>query len=178
MSTHPGVRENVVVAREDVPGEKRLVAYVVPVAEEPAVSELRSFLRDKLPDYMVPSAFVMLDELPLNANGKVNRKVLPEPETTGGTIGYVPPRTPTEQIVAGIWSEVLKLEQVGVEDNFFDLGGHSLLAAQVVSRVRTACKVELPLRALFEAGTVAALAQIIEAEAQGRAGVVATAGER
>ena len=163
-----GVRQAVVLMREDTPGDKRLVAYVVPETEEFSITELRRHLHAELPDYMVPSAFVLLDELPLNANGKVNRKALPEPESTGGTIGYVPPRTATEQIVADIWSEVLKLEQVGVEDNFFELGGHSLLAAQVVSRVRTACKVELPLRALFEAGTVAALAQIIEAEAQGK----------
>ena len=162
-----GVRQAVVLLREDTPGDKRLVAYLVPEVEESfSTTELRRQLQTALPDYMVPSAFVLLSELPLNANGKVNRKALPVPESTGATSGYVAPRTSTEQIVADIWAEVLKVEQVGVEDNFFDLGGHSLLAAQVVSRLRTACKVELKLRALFEAGTVAALAEVIEAETQ------------
>ncbi len=162
-----GVRQAVVLLREDTAGDKRLVAYLVPEVEESfSTAELRRQLQTALPDYMVPSTFVMLDELPLNANGKINRKALPVPESTGATSGYVAPRTPTEQIVADIWAEVLKVEQVGVEDNFFDLGGHSLLAAQLISRLRTACKVELQLRALFEAGTVAALAELIEKEAQ------------
>ncbi|HET6976572.1 MAG TPA: amino acid adenylation domain-containing protein [Pyrinomonadaceae bacterium] len=161
-----GVRQAIVLMREDTPGDKRLVAYVVPETEEFSIAELRRQLHTELPDYMVPAAFVLLEELPLNPNGKVNRKELPVPESSGSATSYVPPRTPTEQIVADIWSEVLKIKQVGVEDNFFELGGHSLLAAQVISRVRTACKVEVPLRALFEAGTVAALSQVIEEEAQ------------
>ena len=163
-----GVRHAVVQLREDTAGDKRLVAYVVPEAEvsETLIDELRRGLQSGLPDYMVPSAFVWLEELPLDANGKVNRKALPAPESTGTSIGYVAPRTATEQLVAEIWAEVLKVQEVGVEDNFFSLGGHSLLAAQVISRLRTACQVELPLRAMFEAGTVAALAELIEDETQ------------
>jgi amino acid adenylation domain-containing protein len=164
-----GVGQAAVLLREETPGDKRLVAYVVPETETPAfsVAELRSHSQKQLPDYMVPSAFVLLSELPFNPNGKVNRDALPVPPDSSTAIdAYVAPRTATEKILAGIWCEVLKLERVGVEDNFFDLGGHSLLAAQVMSRVRAACNVELPLRALFEAGTVAVLAQNVAEASQ------------
>ena len=154
---HGGVREAVVTAREDGPGGRRLVAYVVPAAgEEVGAAELREHLRERLPEHMVPGAFVTLERLPLNANGKVDRRALPAPEHGAGT-EYVAPRTLTEEVLSGIWAEVLGVERVGAEDNFFERGGHSLLATQVVARVRQAFGIELPLRTLFEAPTVAAL---------------------
>jgi amino acid adenylation domain-containing protein len=163
-----GVDDCAVVAREDRPGEKRLVAYVVPEAgTEPSAAELREHLRGSLPDYMVPAAFVMLDSLPLTPNGKLDRGALPAPEYASDADRYVEPRTATEEVVAGIWAAVLELEAVGIEDDFFALGGHSLLATRVVSRVREAFGVELPLRALFEAPTVAGLAQRVEALRRG-----------
>ena len=137
------------------------MAYVVPHKEQACTtSDLRSFLKKKLPDYMVPSAFVLLDTLPLTANGKIDRKVLPAPDQSRPELeqSFVAPRTPVEEVMAGIWGEVLKVERVGIHDNFFDLGGHSLLATQVVSRIRAALQVEIPLRSLFESPTVAGLA--------------------
>jgi acyl carrier protein len=150
-----------VVVREDVPGEKRLVAYVVGAAETDA---LREHLRGSLPDYMVPGAFVRLESLPLTPNGKLDRKALPAPEYESDAERYVAPRTPEEELLAGIWAEVLRLERerVGVRDNFFELGGHSLLATRVVSSIRSVFSVELPLRALFEGPTIAALAERVE----------------
>ncbi|HEU0079849.1 MAG TPA: condensation domain-containing protein, partial [Longimicrobiaceae bacterium] len=161
LAEHPEVREAVVLAREDVPGDRRLVAYVVGAVDADA---LRSHMRQGLPEYMVPSAFVVLDRLPLTANGKVDRKALPAPELASAEDGYVAPRTPVEEVLAGIWAEVLRLERVGVHDSFFDLGGHSLLATRVVSRVRAVFATELPLRALFEGPTVAELARAVEGE--------------
>ncbi|HEX7241408.1 MAG TPA: amino acid adenylation domain-containing protein, partial [Longimicrobiaceae bacterium] len=158
LREQPGVREAVVVAREDRPGEKRLVAYVVGAAPDPAA------LRARVPEHMVPSSFVVLESLPVTPNGKVDRAALPTPDPAGARRGaYVAPRTPAEERMAGIWAEVLGLEQVGVEDNFFELGGHSLLATQVISRVREAFRTELPLRGLFEAPTVAELSRRVEA---------------
>jgi len=162
LRQQPQVREAVVMAREDAPGDKRLVAYVVAEGGGAELTErLRGELKARLPDYMVPSAFVVLEALPLTPNGKVDRKALPAPDYVAAT--YIAPRTPTEEILAGIWAEVLKLERVGVEDNFFELGGHSLLATQVVSRVRQVCGVELPLREVFAGPTVAQLAVRLEA---------------
>ena len=163
LAQHPAVREAVVIAREDRPGDKRLVGYVVP-HQAPTVGELRRFLKEQLPDYMVPSAFVMLEALPLTPNGKIDRRALPAPDSTGieSESIFVASRTPVEAALVGIWAEVLKLERVGIQDNFFDLGGHSLLATQVISRVRDAWGVEVPLRHLFEAPTVAGLAELIE----------------
>ncbi|MBI4524347.1 MAG: amino acid adenylation domain-containing protein [Deltaproteobacteria bacterium] len=161
LSQHPAVRETVVIAREDDPGEKHLVAYVVSNrGSTPLINDLRRFLRQKLPDHMVPSAFVFLDDLPLTPNGKVDRRALPEPDQGRPKLEetYVAPRTPVEEGLAGIWAEVLGLKQVGIHDNFFDLGGHSLKATQVMSRVRATLQVDLPLRTLFEAPTVAGLA--------------------
>ncbi|HEV3052756.1 MAG TPA: amino acid adenylation domain-containing protein, partial [Longimicrobium sp.] len=159
LAEHPDVRESVVVAREDQPGDRRLVAYVVGAADTDA---LRAYLRHSLPDYMVPSAFVVLDRLPLTPNGKLDRKALPAPEYAADADRYVAPRTPTEEVLAGIWAETLRLERVGVEESFFDLGGHSLLATRVISRVREVLGVEVPLRALFEGPTVAELAGRVE----------------
>jgi FkbH-like protein len=167
LGKHAGVREAVVIAREDVPGDKRLAAYVV--AEEgqaPTTRELRLHLKESLPEYMIPSAFVMLAALPLTPNGKVNRRALPVPpsaQTDSGEDSGAP-RTLTEELLAGIWMSLLKLEQVGIHDNFFELGGHSLLATQLLSRVREAFKVELPLRRIFETPTVAGVAAGIEAQ--------------
>jgi acyl carrier protein len=159
LRRHPAVSECAVVVREDIAGEKRLVAYVVGAVETDA---LREHLRGSLPDYMVPGAFVRLESLPLTPNGKLDRKALPAPEYEADTERYVAPRTPVEEVVAGIWAEVLRLERVGVHDNFFDLGGHSLLATRMASRIRAAFSVELPLRALFEGPTVAELAARVE----------------
>ncbi|HET6976571.1 MAG TPA: amino acid adenylation domain-containing protein [Pyrinomonadaceae bacterium] len=169
LSGHPGVRENVVVVRQDVPGEKRLVAYLVATEEQsPALAELRSFLREKLPEYMVPAAFVSMNALPLTANGKVDRQLLPEPAfNEREERDEEQPRTLVEEILAGVWAEVLGLDQAGLEENFFELGGHSLLAVQVASRVRTTMSFELPLRWVFEAPTVRTLAERIEAAQQG-----------
>ena len=166
ISQHATVREVVVTVREDVPGDKRLVAYLVAAQEQsaPSTGELRSYLKEKLPEYMVPGVFVMLDALPLTPNGKVNRRALPAPDEARPELEqqYVTPRNAVEEVMAGIWAEVLKVEEVGIHDNFFDLGGHSLLATQVVSRVRTALQVELPLRALFEEPTVVGLAKRVD----------------
>ncbi|HSG40923.1 MAG TPA: amino acid adenylation domain-containing protein, partial [Thermoanaerobaculia bacterium] len=166
LGRQPGVHEAVVIAR-DAPGiGRRLVAYVVGDA---ALESLRDALKSLLPAYMVPAAFVKLEALPLTPNGKVDRKALPEPEAERAAEGFVEPRTPTEEILAGIWCGVLGLERMGVQQDFFDLGGHSLIATQVVSRVRDAFGVELPLRWLFETPTVAGLAAAIDrAGAAGR----------
>jgi amino acid adenylation domain-containing protein len=161
LCEHACVREAAVVLRE-AGDEKRLVAYVAGrEVAPPAAAELREWLAERLPEYMVPSAFVALERLPLMPGGKVDRKALPAPERPETGAAYVAPRTPAEEVVAGIWAEVLGIERVGVDDNFFDLGGHSLLATQVVTRVREALAVELPLRALFGAPTVAGLSRVI-----------------
>jgi acyl carrier protein len=126
------------------------------------IPQLRSYLQEKLPDYMVPAAFVVLDALPLTPNNKVNRLALPAPERTGLEKEHVAPRTPTEDTLAAIWAEVLHLESVGIHDNFFELGGHSLLATRVISRLCEAFRVELPLRDFFQGPTVADLAESVE----------------
>jgi len=164
LASHPSVRDAVVVAREDTPGDKRLVAYLVARngdALEP--SAVRTFLMERLPDHMLPSATVVLPALPLSPNGKVDRKALPKPEGAQNAAGFVAPRTPTEARVAELWAALLKVPRVGAEDDFFELGGDSLLATQLASRLRTALGVEVPLRALMEARTVAALAAEVDA---------------
>ncbi|HST58901.1 MAG TPA: amino acid adenylation domain-containing protein, partial [Longimicrobium sp.] len=155
----PGVREAAVVVREDTAGDRRLVAYV---AGEVAADELREHVRGRLPEHMVPAAFMVLEALPLTANGKLDRKALPAPEYASSADRYVAPRTPVEEVLAGIWAEVLRRERVGVEESFFELGGHSLMATRVVSRIRQVFGVELPLRALFEGPTVGELAGRVE----------------
>ncbi|MBO0784029.1 MAG: amino acid adenylation domain-containing protein, partial [Ktedonobacteraceae bacterium] len=162
---HEGVREAVVIAREERGGEKSLVAYLVGASGgELVASELKGYLREKLPDYMVPAAFVILDKLPQTQNGKLDRKALPMPEDDWGESedGYAAPRTPVEEIVAGIFEEVLRRERVGRYDNFFDVGGHSLLATQVASRMRSTFGVEVGVKSIFEEPTVAGLARRIE----------------
>ncbi|NOK14931.1 non-ribosomal peptide synthetase, partial [Corallococcus exercitus] len=163
----PAVKDAVVLAREDAPGDKRLVAYVVGEALD--VSALRAYLKQHLPEYMVPAAFVSLEALPLTSNGKVDRKALPVPDVglLRASHAYEAPSSPLEEKLAALWSEVLRVPTVGRTDNFFELGGHSLLATQLVARVRAALDVELPLRALFEAPTIAALAEKLQRTATG-----------
>ena len=169
---HPGVRQALVMAREDVPGDRRLVAYL---AGEEGIdtAALREALRERLPGYMVPAAFVVLGAFPLNRNDKVDRRALPVPEYGSGAPEHATPRTPTEEVLAGIFAEVLRAERVGTRDDFFDLGGHSLLATQAVSRIRRVLGVELPLRALFDAPTVAELAERVDAGSRAAAPPVA-----
>jgi amino acid adenylation domain-containing protein len=159
----PAVAEAVVVAREDVPGDRRLVGYVVPAAGAavPAEAELRGWLRERLPEHMVPTAFMALEAFPLTPSGKTDRRALPAPEYRESGAGYVAPRGEMEEGLVKIWEEVLRRSPVGVHDNFFDLGGHSLLVMQVVARVRTTFGVELPIPALFEQPTVAGLAALL-----------------
>ncbi|NVJ19568.1 condensation domain-containing protein, partial [Myxococcus sp. AM010] len=160
LAQHGGVNEAVVVAREDGNEGKRLVAYVT--AQEGALLDagaLRSHVKQRLPEYMVPSAYVVLEALPLTPNGKVDRKALPAPDAQGPkTAHFEAPRTATEQKLASIFTEVLNVERVSVDEDFFELGGHSLLATQLVSRVRESFQVELPLRDVFESPTVEKLA--------------------
>lgn len=167
MHQHPTVREVVVLAREDRPGDKRLVAYVVSESTARDASILRSFAAETLPDYMVPAVVIFLDSLPLTPNGKIDRKALPMPEDSDPSPCGDAPRTAVEEIVAGIWAEILGVKHVGIHDNFFELGGHSLLATQVVSRIRTSFQIDLPLRNLFEAPTVEALSAVIEQACSG-----------
>jgi amino acid adenylation domain-containing protein len=159
-----GVRQALVLVREDTPGDKRLLAYVAVEPDSPSATaaQLREHLSKQLPDYMVPSAIIVLDDLPLTPTGKIDRKALPAPEYNGEISGIAKARTPVEEILVGIWSDVLKTEHVGINDSFFDLGGHSLLATQLISRARSAFGVELPFRALFESPTVAGFAKRVE----------------
>jgi amino acid adenylation domain-containing protein len=163
LANFPGVRECVAMVREDHPGDRRLVAYLVTENGAPRARELRSFLAQRLPEYMVPSDFVTLDRLPLSPAGKVDRRALPSPDPTRreDEIEYVPPRTPVEETLAAIWSQVLGTEKVGVGDDFFALGGHSLSAARVLARVRDLLRVELPLSAVFERRTIERIAELI-----------------
>jgi amino acid adenylation domain-containing protein len=159
LNQHPDIKEAVVIVREDSPNDKRLVAYIVPVTltKGEDIKEMRGLLRQKLPNYMIPAVFVVLDRLPLTPNGKIDRRALPIPVVSNNSQTTIAATTPQEQILVTIWQEVLKLETVGIEDNFFELGGHSLLATQVISRIRDIFTIELPLRSLFESPTIAAL---------------------
>jgi acyl-coenzyme A synthetase/AMP-(fatty) acid ligase/acyl carrier protein len=163
----PGVRDAVVLCREDTPGEKQLVAYVVPAAGETlSRDDVRAALRERLPEYMCPSFVVPLDAMPLNRNGKIDRAALPAPDTGAAATGdHVAPRTGTERTLATIWADVLRIDRVGVHDNFFyDLGGHSLVATRVVGRVRERFGVDLPLAAIFDHPTIAELAGLLDQE--------------
>ena len=173
LREHEAVRQAVVIARQDQTGDRRLVAYVVPEQEnensdngsrsaELRISELRAHLLGKLPEYMVPSAYVQLEELPLNHNGKVDRKNLPQPDTYTPEQEYVGPRSATEETLCRLWQEVLGRERVGIHDNFFKIGGHSLLAARVAARMRESFQLDIALRRMFEAPTIAQLAHVID----------------
>ncbi|OYD97753.1 non-ribosomal peptide synthetase [Nostoc sp. 'Peltigera membranacea cyanobiont' 210A] len=170
LNQHPAVRETVVIVGEDVPDDKYLVAYVVLNQEQIAMQEvqgfaslLRQFLKEKLPEYMVPSAYVILESLPLTHNGKVDRRALPMPDTISfNNQDYVAPRSQVEKLLAQIWAKVLGKEQVGIHDNFFELGGHSLLATQLTSRIRDTFQIDLPVRNLFEAPTVEQLSRYVD----------------
>jgi len=161
LAAHPSVRDALVMAREDQPGDRRLVAYVVP---EPGTAAgehvLRDALRERVPEYMVPSAFVFLPELPAGTTGKVDRRQLPAPEYASAE--YVPPRTEAEETLAAIWADVLGVEQVGAPDHFFERGGHSLLIMRLIGQVRSAFGVELSIRTVFAMPTLEAMANEVE----------------
>jgi amino acid adenylation domain-containing protein len=162
LGQHPAIQEAVVLVREDHPGEKRLVAYVVTSANS-HVSEFRSYLKSKLPDYMMPAAFVMLDSLPLTVNGKVDRRALPLPEIARPDlqVTYIAPTTEVEQTMTTVWQEVLQVEKVGINDNFFDLGGHSLLMVKVQNKLQELLSQELSILELFQYPTINSLANYL-----------------
>ena len=174
LDGHPDVRQSVVLIDEGETGEKRLVAYVVAeTGREPAYDDLRRHVSESVPSYAVPSTIVRLDELPLTANGKLDRKALPRPALlrTDLRARYVAPSTPTEEAVAAIWTDLLGIDKVGAEDDFFELGGHSLLAVKMLARVHDMLGVEVFLTAVFEHPTLAAFANVIAAR------MIADAGE-
>ena len=165
LGQHPQLREVVLSIYEPVPGDKRLVAYLVAHGDAaPALSELQDFLKPQLPEFMIPSAFVFLDELPLTPNGKLDRNALPMPDMNRQEldVDFIAPRSQVEKELAEIWRDVLRINRVGIHDNFFDLGGQSLLATQVITRVSGQLSVEIPLAMLFEMPTIADLAKLIE----------------
>ncbi|MEH2022777.1 non-ribosomal peptide synthetase [Nostoc sp.] len=165
LSEHPAVRETVVIADEDIPDNKYLVAYIVLNVVEISnlASLLRKFLKEKLPEYMVPTAYVILESIPLTPNGKVDRRALPRPDrVTFDRYDYVAPRSQVEELLQEIWAKLLVKEQVGVHDNFFELGGHSLLATQLISRIRDTFQIDVTVRNFFEAPTIEQLAKCID----------------
>lgn len=164
LSQHPDVLQTVVIVREDCPGNQRLLAYFVPKGKQaPSTQKLHRFLKKKLPDYMIPSAFVMLKALPITPNGKVDRHALPAPDRARPELekSFVAPRTSTEEVLAAIWAEVLGLKQVGIHDNFFELGGHSLQAIQLVSKISVAINLNFSVKLLFLHPTIAELADVL-----------------
>jgi acyl carrier protein len=164
LARYPNVEEAIVLVREDTPDNQLLVAYVVPELDPaPTTNELRLFLEQKLPQYMIPAAFVTLEGMPLTMSGKIDRRALPIPDMTrtDSEASYVAPRTSTEEMMANIWTQVLDIEQISVHDNFFELGGHSLLATQVISDVRDTFSIDLPMLDFFRAPTVAGLSQSV-----------------
>jgi acyl carrier protein len=164
LERRPGIRAAAVIDHQDARGETRLVAYVDASAPAPSAADLRAFISDHVPNYMIPTAYVMVDELPLTPNGKVDRDALPAPDwdTAGAADEFVAPRTETERRIAEIWGRVLSVAEIGIGDNFFALGGHSLLAMQVMSRLRDEFGLVLTLRAIFDAPTVMELALVVE----------------
>jgi amino acid adenylation domain-containing protein len=167
LAKHPSVQAAVVMVREDNPGDKRLVAFVVPSGPSVSAALLKDVARQKLPEYMIPSAFVELPALPLSPNGKINRRLLPAPDWSNDSAEIVRPRNELESTLAKIWQDVLGIPNAGVRDNFFDLGGHSIMAARVLNEVKRATGKELPFSALFRGATVESLARLIEQESEG-----------
>ncbi|MBI3415937.1 MAG: amino acid adenylation domain-containing protein, partial [Verrucomicrobia bacterium] len=168
LGRNPALQQTIVTAHADKSGDKKLVAYyVVAQGKKTSAEELRNYLKEQLPDYMVPAVLIPLEALPLTPNGKIDRRALPDPETTPAAKEkvYVAPTNPTEEKLAAIWREVLKVERVGIQDDFFELGGHSLLATQVIVRIRSAFEIQLPLRVIFESPTLVKLSAVIS-EAQ------------
>jgi amino acid adenylation domain-containing protein len=164
LRQHPAVNECVVIARQDNSGVSGLVGYVVPVNPgSPSAKMLQYHLLQQLPEYMVPAAFVLLEKLPVTPNGKIDRRALPDPETTASSVAYVAPRTATEHIVAEIWRDVLQARHVGLHHNFFELGGHSLRASQVIARLNDALGIEVSMKQFFHAPTVASLGAVVDA---------------
>ncbi len=173
LRQHHQVQAVVVITREDQPGNKRLVAYIVPKTEQPSVGELRDFLKQKLPDYMLPSAFVILDSLPLLPNGKVNPQALLKIDIQPNVeAAYIAPQNETEGMIAAVWLELLQVEKVGVHDNFFELGGHSLLLVQVHQKLREIFAQELSIIDLFKYPTISYLAEYLSQEAKEKSAVV------
>jgi acyl carrier protein len=169
LCQHPAVTEAVALAREDAPGDKRLVAYVIPAPSfTPTVSELRQYLKEQLPDYMIPSAVILLEQFPRTPNGKLDRTSLPSPDRARPRLdeGFVLPSSPVEKTIAGIWAEMLGFDQIGTQDNFFDLGGHSLLAVKIQSRLSKELQRQIPLLKLFQYPTVSSLAQFLTEDQQ------------
>jgi len=170
LRAHPAVAETVAAVRDDAPGGRQLVAYLVPVAGSqaggPSASELRRFLAERLPEAMIPAAFVPLAALPLNRNGKVDRKALPAPDAGRLRLdsAYAPPRTPDEKTLAAIWQEVLGHDRIGVDDNFFELGGSSLLLVEIEARLREAFHRDIPIVEMFRHPTIRSLAEALEAQ--------------
>ncbi len=162
LNQYIGIKNTVVIAKKEASGINRLIAYYVPKQQDNITSDdLRNYLKNKLPEYMIPSAFISLDEFPLTPNGKINRKALPEPSQIFTNKLFTSPRTPLEKELVNIWTDILGVK-VGMNDDFFTLGGHSLLATQVISRIRQQLNVEIPLRSLFESPTISQLSQIID----------------
>jgi acyl carrier protein len=161
LAEYASIQECLVTVLADESGDKRLVAYLVGREQQTfSPSELRAFLKKKLPEYMIPSAFVVLEQMPFMPNGKVDRRALPSPLQKRPELekGYVAPRTPTEEFLAGIWAQALGVERVGIHDNFFELGGHSILATKIISRIQETFQVALPVGSIFELPTIAGLA--------------------
>jgi len=167
LAKHPGIKQCVVTAREDRPGEKMLVAYFEAQGDAPpATNELRDYLKNELPEYMVPAAFVGMNRLPLSPNGKIDTKALPAPEqrSSEGQEAFLAPRDSVEQVLAQLWAKVLKVKRVGLNDNFFELGGHSLLAVRIIVEIENIYGRRLPLATLLQAPTVGALAEVLRKE--------------
>lgn len=176
LSEIENIKDAAVIAREDTPGDKRIAAYLVPREGNTLnVSEIKQSLSGRLPEYMIPYAFVFLPKLPVTSNGKIDRRALPAPDINEIMkelkSNYAPPRTAVEEVIAAIWSDILKIQKVGINDNFFELGGHSLLATQVISRIKSTFKLEIPLRSIFENPTVSRLSHIVEAEEMNKKGL-------
>ncbi|MCF4968772.1 non-ribosomal peptide synthetase [Nostoc sp. CMAA1605] len=172
LNQHTHIKAAKVISREEIPGDQRLVAYLILNSHEYSTSEIiqqiREYLKQQLPNYMIPAAFVVLDSFPLTQNGKIDYRALPAANFTSTHSNYIAPRTPQEEIIANIWSQVLKVNHIGINDNFFELGGHSLLATQVISRIRQTFHQEIPLRLLFEYPTIRQFSQHIDITKQNK----------